>query len=239
MKRTILLIFTFIILGGVLLFYYLNKRIEGVWISHYSKDLNGEKTYCNGKDLIEIKNQKFFYHSHNYNGVTPQKIYFESGLRIIYRNRAWEKISSVNKDSLVIISGYDDDKIFNTTMKRVPDSLQNDSDWNKKLLGKTFKFHIQEYNYTDTIFFDDNYVRSKNRNLVKEWDVTQSWKLAKIDGFDILFGSNWPTFILKEEENVIKFYGFDRKKFFTTELIEIIMDSSDVKKLIEIKKKEK
>ena len=167
MKRKILLTFTFIILGGILFFYYLNKRIEGVWISHYRTNVNGEY-YYDGENLTEIKNQKFYYHSLAYNGVIPEKKYYDSGIRLIYQNTAWEKVSSINKDSLVITSGYDDDKIFKTILKRVPDSLKNNSNWHEKLLGKTFRVHLPMYNWTDTIFFDDQFIWSKNGMTSKD-----------------------------------------------------------------------
>ena len=236
MKRKILLTFTILILGGILFFYFLNKRIEGVWINHYSMDLDGENTYYDGETLTEIKNQKFYYHSSLYNGVTPEKKYFNSGIRLIFRNTAWEKISSINKDSLVIIRGYDDDRIFKTIMKRVPDSLKNNSSLTEKLQGNFYRIHLPALNRTDTIFFDNQLIWRKNGHRTKQWHDTQSWDLAKIDGFDILFLGNWPTLILKKDKNQIKLYGFDKAKFIKSELNKIEMDSSEVKKFIELKK---
>ena len=122
-------------------------------------------------------------------------------------------------------------------MKRVPDSLKNDSDWNKKLQGKTFKIHIPINHRTDTIVFDDQLIWTKNGHRKKEWHNTQGWEVAKIDGFDILFSGNWPTQILKETGNEIKLYSLGQDNFIYAELNELVLDSMELNKFMWHKKK--
>lgn len=229
---------TSVVIIMICFFYYLNKRIEGTWISHYSTDLDGTNFRYDGETLTRIKNQKFFSYYYGGKGIPIETNYFDLGKNLklwplgIENNSSYE-VSEINKDSLILIE-YGFDKKTKSIMKKIPDSLKNNTDWNKKLLGKAFEIRIRGDDYTDTIYFDNRFLMSKNQiHPYRKWD-SQGWELDKINGFDIMFTGNWTTFILKEDEGKIKFYGFNnKKKLSKTELTEININLLKVKRIVD------
>lgn len=219
---------------GFCLIFYVNKRIEGVWIRHYWTDLKDQDFRYDGEVLLSIHNQEFNTYGFS---RTPLKMnYFDFGKTLktwpsSIENSSSFTINSVNKDSLVI-QQYDSDKNYKIIYKKISDSLKNNSDWNRKLIGKAFEFRLPEY--TDTIYFDDRFIMSKNQlSPNRDWD-SQGWDLLKVKGYDIMFTGNWTTFVLKENNRTIKFYGFDNKRRLSqAELTEIDIDLSKVKRIVE------
>ncbi|NOZ47277.1 MAG: hypothetical protein GXO79_10930 [Chlorobi bacterium] len=236
MKRKILTTLSLVVLIVICFFYYLNKRIEGIWIKHYSTDLSNHEFFYDGNILLDIKNQKFSTYYSGLNGIPEETNYFNFGTNL----KLWPleteynfsySIKSINNDSL-ILTKYNFEKIIEVVYKKIPDTLKNNSDWQKKLLWNAYEFRLPEY--TDTIYFDNRFIMSKNQTTqAREWD-SQDWKLTKINGFDIMFTGNWATFILVEKDDKISFYAFDNKKRLSkAELKKIDIDLSKVKKIAE------
>ena len=235
MKKKILVLFILIILSGISFFYYSNKKIEGLWIRHYAIDLTHNNYRFSGQPLLEIKNRKLNYYTLGSNGIPRTATYFSYGkiLRVLYDDEYPQTmtIKQFNKDSIVFGGSQES---FNDVYKKIPDSLKNNSNWKQKLLGKAFEFRSLRYDQTDTIYFDDRYVMSINpRHPYRKWD-SQGWELMKINGFDIMLTGNWTTFILKEKNKSICFYGFDNKNQLSgVELNQIEIDLTRVKKQLE------
>ena len=243
MKRLLILILIFSLLGGGGYLFYLNKRIEGVWVLNHTTDNNQTEFKSDGQGVWDIQNQKIYY----YNLSSLQNVrgsnYFDFGMKFNLKseenvNGFAFKINKVNGDSLVLnITGSVQREIV---LKKIPDTLKNNSIWKEKLTGKAFEFNIPNYvNFSefanipksnDTIYFDSQFIMHRNQiENIPNWE-SPSWGLAKVEGFDLMFAHNWPTLILTENSDGIAFYGYDiNGKMFKCELNEIQINLSQFK----------
>lgn len=246
MKRLIILILIFSLLGGGSYLFYLNKRIEGVWVLDYTTDNGNSEFKSHGSGLWNVQNQKVYYHHlSSLEDVNGSK-YFDYGVNFKLEPDGSEnglsfKINQVKGDSIVLLlTGAVKREIV---LKKIADTLKNNSDWKKKLSGKAFECKISNSikfsefakfpKSKDTIYFDSQFIMRKNQAYnIPNWE-SPSWSLAKIKGFDIMFAHNWPTLILTENTDGIVFYGYDiNGKMFKCELNEIQINLLDFKNKI-------
>lgn len=246
MKKLLILLLIVSLLGASYYLYFLNKRIEGVWIHNYQTDNDNVVFRSNGLGIWNIQNQKVYYHHLSAIENVAGGKYVDYGINFKLEpdgsdNGLCYKINEVNGDSLVLLlTGAVEREIV---LKKIPDTLKNNSDWKKKLSGKAFERKISNSaNFSefpkfpksqDTIYFDSQFIMHKNQAYnYPNWE-SPSWNLAKIEGFDIMFAHSWPTLILTENTNGIVFYGYDiNGKMFKCELNEIQINLLEFKNKI-------
>lgn len=249
MKRKILLASVCILLigGGYLL--YLNKRIEGVWVVNYFSDDYSKSWKSYGASVWNIEGQHISTYS--FGGFIEESSgsYFDIGTNFIwnlgYKSDGIDyKIDGVEEDSLILqMSGLVDREVV---LRKISDTLKNNSDLKKKLLGKFFKCKISgsinlsrlsHYpQSSDTLYFDVGYIKHKSRIGKNSGWSSIKWEWAKIEGFDIIFAEKWATLILRDDNKKIEFHGFDiNGRSFKYELDEIEMDISELTEKVILK----
>ncbi|MFS4494460.1 hypothetical protein [Maribacter sp. 2308TA10-17] len=246
MKRLfIVVLILFLLLGSAYLFF-LNKRIEGVWILNHTTDNNQFEFKSDGQGLWDIENQKIYYYNLSSLENVRGSNYFDFGVKLNLEseenvNNFSFKVNQVKGDSLVLnLTGSVQREIV---LKKIPDTLKNNSDWKEKLTRKAFEFRIpSEVKFSeftkipksyDTIYFDSQFIMHKNQiQNIPNWE-SPSWNLAKIKGLDVMFAHNWPTMILTENTDGIAFYGYDiNGKMFRCDLNEIKINIEQFKNSI-------
>lgn len=235
MKKLFIPVLILFLLGGSCYLFFLNKRIEGVWVLNHTTNNNQIEFKSDGQGVWNIENQKIYYYNLSSLESVRSSNYMDFGVNFNLKseenvNGFSFKINQVNGDSIVLnLTGSVQREIV---LKKIPDTLKNNSDWKKKLTGKVFEFNIPSYvNFSefanipksnDTIYFDSQFIMHRNQiENIPNWE-SPSWGLAKVEGFDLMFAHNWPTLILTENKDGIAFYGYDiNGKMFNCKLNEI------------------
>ncbi len=118
-----------LIAGGYL--FYLNKRIEGVWVVNYFSDDVNKSWRSLGASVWNIENQYISSYSSGNLSDESSGSYFDIGIDFIWNlgdmaNGIDYSIGRVQGDSLVLrMSGLVEREVI---LKRIPDQLKNNSD---------------------------------------------------------------------------------------------------------------
>ncbi|KQC31038.1 hypothetical protein [Flagellimonas eckloniae] len=234
MKRKVLIIFITLIICGIGFVIYSNKKIEGVWINHYNTSVSTDY-FSPGRDVLKIKNQTFHSYNHQANGGLIKEKYFLIGKSL----RLWPKDSTdytlpkvfVNRDSLFFEFYNEHRRIY----KKIPDSLKNNSYFKLDFTNKAFRLESEKG--IDTNYFDSKltYYRRKDHPHI-DW-YTGGWETVSIDNYDFLLLADATPVIIKENNGNVLLYVLDEKnKLLKIKLVEIQLDSTDLKSLARHKK---
>lgn len=210
-------------------FYYSNKKIEGIWIHHYDRNVqDGEYSY-RGRAIMEVNNQNFNYYSLNANGGNRTNRYFYFGKALGLWPRDFDyntklTILNYNKDSIVF-GGLENNQVF----KKVPEFLKNNGIGKFDFASKTFA--IGQKNTRDTItFYEENILTKRFDHPYLKWN-SREIKFSEINGFYFM-QTSFITFMIKEEIDKIDIYIFSNKNdFIKLDFDEVQLDSSDFNSL--------
>lgn len=235
MKKTILYFFLMASILCLALFYYSNKRIDGIYVKviEINNYKNGKDFIIDSQKIVKIEEQKIVSHHFNYSesndffvigNVIKQDLNFNEIGHLNYN------IKTVNRDSLVLTTNgiNEQKKVF----LRLPDTLKATSNFKDILLDKSFKL-VSEHGI-DTVHFDENFLLNKiSLKDEEKWGIT-GLSYDTIDDFQILYTGMSRLFIFKENKNRIFLYlpSFD-KTYKQFELIEIRSDKFEILKTIE------
>ena len=172
--------------------------MNGTWISAYTyeknKPITDTLTGIPFNQIISFQDnvyrfKEFKYDFHDNEGTEEFEL---KGNRLIFNKEkySFDTIEPITKDSIVIKNTNPRNKVY----KRLNDSLKNHSnDYN--FLGKKF---VRNYrNWTDTIQFVNDSVYISSNWKMDNTDLM--WERINYNGFDILFTSIYPPFVIKKK----------------------------------------
>ncbi|MEP5637516.1 MAG: hypothetical protein ABJL43_18160 [Maribacter dokdonensis] len=225
MKRKILTIISILFLIGFAFLYYSNKKIKGIWIHHYDRNVkDGQYSYW-GRTIMKVDNQYFNNYSTNANGGIRSNRYFYFGKALGLWPRDFDyttklSIERYNKDS-IIFGGLESNQIF----KKVPEFLKNKGKLKFNFVNKTFE--IRRENIRDTITFDEKSILRKRFDHPYEKWYSNDLLFSELDGFNFM-QTSFITYIIKQEINGINLYMFTNKNdLIKLDFKEIRLDSVD------------